>query len=158
MSFKKISIVTFGCKMNQAESQAIGEKFLELGFDVSYDKDLPEIPYRLAYEPPTSYLAKKKGIKDEFEIIEVRRPSTLLLINKLRKAVDAWRSSGYEGESSEVTRRLFNYWFDEDHLVKGKIFRYYFAQREAVETIIYLLEVAKTKDLLPLINEFGEDL
>jgi len=123
---------------------------------VSYDKDLPEIPYRLAYEPPTSYLAKKKGAENEFEIIEGRRPSNLLLINKLRKAVDAWRASGYEGESSEVTRRLFNYWFDEDHLVKDKIFRYYFAQREAVETIIYLLEMAKTKDLLPLINEFGE--
>jgi len=123
---------------------------------VSYDKDLPEIPYRLAYEPPTSYLAKKKGSEDEFEIIEERRPSNLLLINKLRKAVDAWRSSGYEGESSEVTRRLFNYWFDEDHLVNGKIFRYYFAQREAVETIIYLLEVAKVKDSIPLINVFGE--
>ncbi len=42
MSFKNISIVTFGCKMNQAESQAMGEKFLELGFNVSYNKDLIE--------------------------------------------------------------------------------------------------------------------
>jgi len=34
------------------------------------DKDFPEIPYRLAYKPPTSYLAKKKESEDEFEIIE----------------------------------------------------------------------------------------
>ncbi len=61
---------------------------------ISYDKDLPEIPDRLAHEPPTSYLAKKKGSKDEFEIIEGRRPSNLLLINKLRKAVEDWRTSG----------------------------------------------------------------
>ena len=123
---------------------------------ISYDKDLPEIPDRLAHEPPTSYLAKKKGSKDEFEIIEGRRPSNLLLINKLRKAVEDWRTSGYEGESSEVTRRLFNYWFDEDHIVNGKSFRYYFAQREAVETIIYLLEEAKVRDSIPLIKDFGE--
>jgi type III restriction enzyme len=125
---------------------------------VPYDGPLPEIPGRLAHEPPTSYLAKKKGVKDEFEIIEGRRPSNLLLVNKLRKAVGDWRASGYEGASSDVTRRLFNYWFDEDHLINGKIFRYYFAQREAVETIIYLLEEAEVRDSIPLIKNFGEVL
>jgi type III restriction enzyme len=123
---------------------------------VPYDGPLPEIPDRMAHEPPTSYLMKKKGVKDEFEIVDGRRPSNLLLINKLRKAVMDWRDSGYEGESSEVTRRLFNYWFDEDHLVNGKTFRYYFAQREAVETIIYLLEEANIRDSEPLIRNFGE--
>ena len=47
---------------------------------ISYDKDLPEIPDRQAHLLPTSYLRKKEGTKDEFEIVEVQRPSKLLLM------------------------------------------------------------------------------
>src|SRR5207249_85670 len=83
-----------------------------------YDKDLPEIPDRQAHLPPTSYLRKKAGTADEFEIVEGRRPSQMLLVNRLRKAVDKWRNDGYPGASS-VTQRLFTYWFDEDQLQNG---------------------------------------
>ncbi|WGS64752.1 tRNA (N(6)-L-threonylcarbamoyladenosine(37)-C(2))-methylthiotransferase MtaB [Marinitoga aeolica] len=38
MSIKKIDIITFGCKLNQAESEFIGEKLKNINFDVSYDK------------------------------------------------------------------------------------------------------------------------
>ena len=91
---------------------------------ISYTGALPEVPNRQPYLPPTSYLRKKPGSRDEYEIVEGRRPSKLLLVNKLRAAVDAWRSSDYEGASS-ITRRLFTYWFDEDHFVDGSLFRYY---------------------------------
>ena len=47
-----------------------------------------------------------------------RRPSRLLLPPKIRAAVDAGRDGGYAG-ASEVTRRLFAYWFDEGHEVAG---------------------------------------
>ncbi len=43
----------------------------------------------------------------------------MLLVNRLRKAVDHWRSEGYPGSSS-VAQRLFTYWFDEDHLIGGE--------------------------------------
>ncbi|MBI2191403.1 MAG: DEAD/DEAH box helicase family protein [Planctomycetes bacterium] len=122
---------------------------------ISYDKDLPEIPDRQAHLPPRSYLRKKAGIKDEYEIVDGRRPSKLLLINKLRKAVQEWRAAGYPGASS-VTERLFTYWFDEDHLVDGSAFRYYFGQREAVETLIYLVEVNEIRDARVLIDTFAE--
>ena len=46
---------------------------------IAYDNDLSETPDRQPHLPPTSYLQKKKGTKDEFEIIETRRPSKLLL-------------------------------------------------------------------------------
>ena len=46
-----------------------------------------------------------------------RRPSSLLLVPKIRTAVDAWREQGYPGASDE-TRRLFEYWFEEDHEVE----------------------------------------
>ena len=36
---------------------------------------------------------------------------------KIRTAVDEWRDQGYPG-ASEVTRRLFEYWFDEANAVE----------------------------------------
>jgi len=122
---------------------------------ISYDKDLPEIPDRQPYLPPTAYLRKKKDKKDEFEIIQGRRPSKLLLIKKLREAVEKWRGNGYPGASS-VSQRLFTFWFDEDHLVGTRPFRYYFGQREAIETLVYLYEVKKNRDAKKLIDDFGE--
>ena len=58
--------------------------------------------------------------------------------------------------ASPVSERLFTYWFDEDHLVNGKTFRYYFGQREAVETLVYLIEVRKIRDTKVLIDTFAE--
>ena len=83
---------------------------------ITYDKDLPEIPDRDSSLPPTAYLRKKAGVSDEYEIVDERRPSKMLLVNSLRTAVGKWRSDGYPG-ASVVTRRLFQFWFDEDHIV-----------------------------------------
>ena len=120
---------------------------------ISYDKDLPEIPDREPHLPPTAYLRKKK--RDEFEIIEGRRPSKLFLVKKLRDAVEKWRNEGYPG-GSDISQRLFTFWFDEDHLVGDKPFRYYFGQREAIETLIYLYEIERNGDAKELVDSFGE--
>lgn len=120
---------------------------------VSYDKALPEIPDRLAHLEPTSHL--RRVSKTEFEIAEGRRPSQLLLVNRLRRAVGEWRNEGYPG-ASEVSRRLLTYWFEEDHLVDGRVFRFYFGQREAMETVVYLTEVAGLRDSKELVDRFGE--
>jgi len=122
---------------------------------ISYDKDLPEIPDRNASAPPNSYLRKKKGTKDEWEIVNGRRPSKLLLVNRLRQAVQQWREDGYPGTSS-VTGRLFTLWFEEDHLVDGHMWRYYFGQREAIETLVYLVEIEKNHDAVDLVRSFEE--
>jgi type III restriction enzyme len=122
---------------------------------ITYDKDLPEIPDRQSHLPPTSYLRKKAGTKDEFEVVEGRRPSQMLLVNRLRKTVDKWRTNGYPGASA-VTQRLFTYWFEEYHLLNGEAFRFYFGQREAMETLAYLVEVKKLRDSKPLIDAFAE--
>ncbi|MHA2315400.1 MAG: DEAD/DEAH box helicase family protein, partial [Candidatus Hermodarchaeia archaeon] len=102
-----------------------------------------------------SYLHKKEGSIDEFEIVERRRPSKLLLVNKLRQVVGDWRNESYPGVS-EISKCLFNYWFEEDHLVNGGSFHYYFGQREAIETLIYLVEIEKGRDLKGLVNRFAE--
>lgn len=78
------------------------------------------------------------------------------LVATLRKKVKAWRDSGYDGASA-TSIALLRWWFDTEHYYPqsdGTLaqFRYYFAQREAVETIIYLHEVAKIKDKYDLLR------
>ncbi|MEQ1813141.1 MAG: DEAD/DEAH box helicase family protein [Candidatus Nitrotoga sp.] len=78
------------------------------------------------------------------------------LVAKIRVEVTAWRDSGYTG-ASDTTRALLSWWFDTEHLVEqadGTLapFRYYFAQREAVETVIWLHDVRKVKDKFDLLR------
>ncbi|HUW12216.1 MAG TPA: DEAD/DEAH box helicase family protein [Anaerolineae bacterium] len=125
---------------------------------ISYDKDLPEIPGRRPWEKPTSYLVKDDAAPTGWrEDTSGRRPSRLLLIPRIRAAVDAWREQGYPG-ASDVTRRLFEYWFEEDHEVAGFAvpFRYYFCQREAIETLVWLVEIASAGDVQKLIQSYAE--
>lgn len=131
---------------------------------IAYDKDLPEIPGRRPWEKPTSYLVKDDAAETGWlEETSGRRPSRLLLVPRIRSAVDAWRRDGYEG-ASEVTRRLFEYWFEEDHEVPGfgVPFRYHFCQREAIETLAWLVEMSDQRDAQKLIQahatKFKRDL
>lgn len=78
------------------------------------------------------------------------------LVAELRKKVKAWRDSGYNGASA-TSVALLTWWFATDHPVEqadGTLmqFRYYFAQREAIETIIYLHEIAQIKDKYDLLR------
>lgn len=114
--------------------------------------ELPEIRDRNPYTPPVSRLEKTGP--DTWEEKPGRRGSNTLLVNKLRDVVDEWRDSGYPG-ASETTRRLFQFWFDEDHLLPGgERFHFYFCQREAVETIVYLYEVEKKFDAAELVQAY----
>lgn len=78
------------------------------------------------------------------------------LVHKIRQEVKEWRDTGYDGASS-TSKALLRWWFCTEHIVskaQGALveFKYYFAQREAIETIVYLYEVAKTKDKYDLMR------
>lgn len=78
------------------------------------------------------------------------------LVPELRKQVKAWRDSGY-AKGTETSRSLLNWWFKTPHLLPksdGTMaeFQYYFAQREALETIIYLYDVVGVKDKYDLMR------
>ena len=78
------------------------------------------------------------------------------LVAEIRKKVAAWRNSGYDSASA-TSIALLNWWFATDHYNEQADgtqaqFRYYFAQREAVETIIYLHEIAQVKDKYDLLR------
>ena len=83
-----------------------------------------------------------------------RRPTGITLAQNLRGAVKDWRDAFYPG-ASDTTRYLLNHWFGRSHQIGGHEFRYYFCQREAVETYIYLKEVRKLECLSQIIADFG---
>ena len=78
------------------------------------------------------------------------------LVANIRKEVSAWRRAGYAG-ASETSRSLLRWWFDVEHLQESTAssltpFRYYFAQREAVETIIWLYDARHVRDKFDLLR------
>jgi type III restriction enzyme len=68
--------------------------------------------------------------------VELDRIKETTEVNRIRERVDAWRRGGYVSITS-TTRRLLNYWNNPER--ERKLF---FCQREAVETAIYVTEVA----------------
>ena len=77
------------------------------------------------------------------------------LVNQLREQVGAWRRDGYPGVTSRVTRDLLLYWFENPDRPAWQ--RLFYAQREAVETAIWLNEVAeKSNPGTHALNELRE--
>ncbi|MBN1151341.1 DEAD/DEAH box helicase family protein, partial [candidate division WOR-3 bacterium] len=78
------------------------------------------------------------------------------LVARLRKEVKVWREAGYEGASS-TSQALLKWWFKTEHILPTAdgntfTFQYYFAQREAVETIVFLHEIVQVKDKYDLLR------
>ena len=78
------------------------------------------------------------------------------LVQKVRERVKVWRDDNYNG-ASKTSKALLNWWFNTPHLreqADGTMseFQYYFAQREALETIIYLYDVVKVQDKYDLMR------
>jgi type III restriction enzyme len=96
---------------------------------------------------------------DPAVIVQGRRASPIDLVSNLRSAVRDWREAFYIG-ASDTTIQLLNHWFGRAHrqtTTSGEDFefRYYFCQREAIETLIYLKEVRRVECLSQIIAEFG---
>ncbi len=97
-----------------------------------------------------------RDIVEPYELLEPdgRRPSPTYLANKLRKAVDEWRKKDYP-KVTDTTRRLLQYWFYDDFLVNDEPFHFWFCQREAIETLIYVYEVMKKRNFIDMARDFG---
>lgn len=105
---------------------------------------------------------KKPNIEDiiQFEPQEILSPfqrdkSHAFLVNALRRAVFDWRDKGYPG-TTKTTERLLEFWFKQDHVVGEEQFQFWFAQREAIETLIYIYEVLGKRKFVDLASDFGE--
>ncbi|HOI24269.1 MAG TPA: DEAD/DEAH box helicase family protein [Caldisericia bacterium] len=122
---------------------------------VPYNNEIPYIEDRNPWDIPLCHLQKKA--ENEYKMIQGRRPSKMLLVNKLRSEVDQWRSEGYPG-ATRTSQELLFFWFDQSHapIYTNEPFHFYFCQREAIETIVYLFEVKRYSDIAPLIDEYQE--
>ncbi len=83
------------------------------------------------------------------------------LVHELRKKVKTWRESGYDG-ATDTSIALLNWWFEKEHLLlkadgTTQPFQYYYAQREAIETVIYLYDAVKVKDKYDLLRFDSSD-
>lgn len=108
-------------------------------------------------EPDKHRIRAQRGFPPEIKTY--RRPSPNRLVNPLRAAVKEWRELNYYG-ASDTTRELLTHWFERQHRITGANgdeieFRYYFCQREAMETFIYLMEVRGHRSLSSLVFEYG---
>lgn len=93
---------------------------------------------------------------EAFAVPQRRRASAAPLVPRVRAEVDAWREAGWPGVSP-TTRRLLEHWFlDEHESEPGLPFRWYAAQGEAVETLVYLHEVVGTRTTSDLVTHFAE--
>ncbi len=79
-------------------------------------------------------------------------------VNAIRGRVKAWRNKGYPG-ATRVTGRLLRHWADGEQCLKQP----FFAQREAIETLVWLREVAnrgtpERRDIEELSRRYNDGL
>lgn len=121
-------------------------------------KDFPESPYAVL-DPSIRWFPADEALR-ETSMEKLMPP----LVADLRKKVKEWRDSGYVG-ATETSKSLLNYWFNTPHLLPSPYgggagggggnmieFQYYFAQREALETIIYLYDLVGVQDKYDLMR------
>lgn len=106
--------------------------------------DFPKSPHEIL-DPEIRWFPADEALREKG--MEKLMPP---LVANLRKNVKEFRDSGYVG-TSDTSKNLLDWWFNEPHLLEqadGSLreFKYYFAQREALETIIYLYDVIGAKD------------
>lgn len=81
---------------------------------------------RVAGYVPPMVKGGQLQITDEIVVMEQ--------VNRIRDRVREWRESEYVG-ATPVTKALFAHWFDDEREMRP-----FFAQREAIETIVWLTE------------------
>lgn len=107
-------------------------------------KDFPSSPHAIL-DPDIRWFPADEALRESS--MEKLMPP---LVAELRRKVKEFRDSGYAG-ATNTSRSLLNWWFKTPHLLPKADetmteFEYYFAQREALETIIYLYDVVGVKD------------
>jgi type III restriction enzyme len=99
-------------------------------------------------------MARKKTSSEAAPLFDVKL-TTAPCVPAIRDKVMAWRAADYPGVS-DTTRRLLNHWFLTDHrLPGGRKFAYHYSQRYAIETLIYLYEVAKVRRQKGLVETYA---
>ena len=113
-------------------------------------KNFPRDPYKIL-DPNVRWFPADEDLREQG--YEKLLPP---FVPELRKEIKSWREKNYEGASA-TSKALLNWWFKTEHTTFDSNgiavpFRYYFAQREAVETVIWLYDVAGVESKYDLIK------
>jgi type III restriction enzyme len=133
----------------EVDSPIINSPFIEPELNWHIERGAPPVKVngrrRAGYfyrVPEHSGLGRKK--KNQVEMFETEKGQAvdLFLVNAIRERVKTWRNGGdhnvpYDGASS-VTKELLDLWRSEERMQ-----RLFFAQVEAAETIIFLIEASE---------------
>lgn len=112
--------------------------------------DFPESPHEIL-KPEVRWFPADEALRESS--YEKLLPP---LVHTIRKELETWRNTNYEG-ATDTSIALLKWWFQTEHIINKADgtsfgFQYYYAQREAVETIIYLTDVLKIKDKYDLMR------
>lgn len=103
-------------------------------------KDFPKDPFAIL-DSAMRWFPADEDLREKDSAYKLLPP----LVSEIRKAVQKWRQDGYQG-ATPTSQALLHFWFETEHLIPqlnglANEFKFYFAQREALETIIYLYDV-----------------
>ncbi len=99
-------------------------------------------------------MPRKKASPGQLNILQPP-VKTAPCVPAIRQAVDDWRAAGYKG-ITDTTRILLNYWFKTGHRRPGgRPFVYHDSQKFAVETLVYLYEVARVRRHKQLVEKYA---
>lgn len=112
--------------------------------------DFPSSPHEVL-DPSIRWFPADEALRDT-SMDKLMPP----LVAALRQKVKEFRDGGYVG-ATDTSKSLLTWWFKTPHLLPqadGNMaeFQYYFSQREALETIIYLYDVVGAKDKFDLMR------
>ena len=112
--------------------------------------DFPSSPYAIL-DPSVRWFPADEALRDT--TMDKLMPP---FVSRLRKDVAKFREAGYVGATG-TSRSLLNWWFSSPHLLptaEGTMtpFQYFFAQREALETVVYLYDVVGVRDKFDLMR------
>ncbi len=153
-------------------------KDIDNGRDIESRSPILNNPYE---EPILHYDADLNGNLDYSKVLDGRRPYSATIgispnrpehalfhyedvdsgdpnapfINCIREEVKKWRKAGYP-RATRVTKELLNFWFENPE--RQNFQKLFFCQREAVETAVYLNEIAELdpnigREILRQLNE-----
>ncbi len=116
-------------------------------------KDFPPSPHAIL-NPAIRWFPADEALRET--TMEKLMPP---LVASLRRKVKEFRDSGYVG-ATDTSKSLLKWWFKEPHLLpradgSTAEFQYFFAQREALETVIYLYDVVGARDKFDLMRFDG---
>lgn len=97
------------------------------------------LPGRRRFSPEAPSIPVADTNKDNLFTAEMVDDFSNHIINKIREEIKKWRSNGYPGVT-RISKELLVFWFGNPERISTH--RLFFAQQEAIETAIYLNEVA----------------